>query len=97
MPRGKSRQSRIGKNERKHLQSFVKYVGGYRISKKNARDKETKFNDRMRDYLWQSRFDVENRNIPVTKVVGEIFRPEFFVKSNNTKITALYVNEYSNA
>lgn len=85
MPRGKIKQNRIGKAERKELGSFINHVADYRIAKKNSRDKETKFNDRMRDYLWQSKFNVLNKDIPPTKVVGEIFRPEFYLKSPSGK------------
>ena len=85
MPRGKKKQVRIGQQEQRLLSDLVKTIKDYKIFSGNKKERETKFNERLRDYLLQRDFDVVNKKIYMTEIMGERFRPEFYVRSDSGK------------
>jgi hypothetical protein len=84
MSRKPEKQKRIGFQEKRQISALVKKIRRYRIFAAMRNQRETRFNDRLMDYLRQppNPLDVSNRKIPAAEFVGEQFRPEFYLGRN---------------
>lgn len=80
MARKRTPRKRIGHKEAAALNSLRKHVKAYKIFRQNRTQGETRFNDRLIDHLRQMDDQVENTNIHPASFVGEIFRPECFLR-----------------
>lgn len=81
MGRLKEKQKRVGKKEDKQIRKLLKKIENYKIFSEMKRDRETKFNARLMDFIRQdpNSLEVTNKNIPPAEFVGETFRPEFYI------------------
>jgi len=81
MSRKPEKQKRIGAQEKKQIASLIRKIKRYRIFAAMKNQRETRFNDRLMDYLRQppDPLDCSNRDIPVAEFIGEQFRPEFYL------------------
>jgi len=81
MGRRREKQVRIGSKEKKVVTTLVNKIKKYRVFLEMRNQRETSFNDRLMDHLRQDPhpLDVRNKNIPAAELVGEQFRPEFYV------------------
>jgi len=86
MPK-KRKNKRIGIVEQNQIDKLVKKIKQYRIFWDMRNQRETKFNDRLLDYLRQNPnpMNVGNRKIPTVEFFGETFRPEFYLQKGSSK------------
>ncbi|MGH7206720.1 MAG: hypothetical protein ACREI2_10990, partial [Nitrospiraceae bacterium] len=88
MPKRKTKQKRIGANEKKLIASLVRKFKRYSIYRKMKNKRETEFNKLLFDYARQkpTPLQVRNKDIPSPQLVAETFRPEFFLTNAGTKL-----------
>jgi len=84
MGRAKVKRKRIGHKEAASLRRLVERLKAYKIFQDDKGRRETKFNDRLIDYLRQNDVAVVNKNIATADFVGETFRPEFLLKGTGS-------------
>lgn len=76
-------QKRIGKVEQKTLDRVMKRIAGYKIFKADKNKRETFFNHLLYRDLAQVEPRVTNKNIHSASLVGQTFRPEFYIKGSS--------------
>lgn len=91
MGRTRTPRKRIGANEKKQVEKYLEALKGFRFRWSMKRDGEVRMNDRLMNVLLQT-FDVVNRSIPSTKLFGETFRPEFYLRFNGKPLCAMFRN-----
>lgn len=87
MAKRKTKQKRIGANEKKLIGSLVRKFKRYSIYRNMKNKRETEFNKLLFDYARQkpTPLQVRNKNIPSPELVEETFRPEFYLANAGTK------------
>lgn len=88
----KRKVRRIGAVEQSLIDILVSKIRAYRLFWEMRHQGETKFNDRLMDYLRQGNdsLPVSNKAIPSILFFGEKFRPEFYLgKGNNKRLCAV--------
>ena len=74
-------QKRIGKNEKSAVAAVLKKVRSHVVFKQDRKRNETFFNHRLYRDVKAKVPATENRKIWAARLVGETFRPEFFLTS----------------
>jgi len=77
-------QKRIGKNESATLNAAIKQIASYKILRQDKARRETFFNHLLYRHLAQVEQNVTNVNIHSATIIGETFRPEFYIKGTSS-------------
>lgn len=91
MGRQKEKINRLGKDEKKIINNLLKKIKNYKIFNDKSKERETKFNERLFDYLRQdSKLNkITNKKIQSIIFVEETYRPEFCLTYKNRKLFAI--------
>ncbi len=91
MSRTHDKQVRLGKKERRTVTSTKTKLKNYVLSVANKKKGEVRLNDYLMDYLKQNPrpIAIKSSGIPSATFMGEIFRPEGFVKQSGRNLLCL--------
>ena len=76
-------QKRIGKLEQLDLSAAVRRIARYKVFRQDKAKRETFFNHLLYRHLAQMEPRVTNQNIHSATLIGQTFRPEFYLKGSN--------------